>query len=86
MCRSNQQPQRLTTDDALSYLKAVKDMFKDKKGKYDEFLEVMKDFKAQRLGDSLILFFFQCLCPHLCCSFNSCLYVQPPLYAKLYTI
>ena len=48
MCRSNQQPQRLTTDDALSYLKAVKDMFKDKKGKYDEFLEVMKDFKAQR--------------------------------------
>ena len=42
------QSQRLTTSDALTYLQAVKDIFKDKKGKYDEFLEVMKDFKAQR--------------------------------------
>lgn len=40
--------QKLTTDDALAYLKAVKDMFKDDKEKYDEFLEVMKDFKNQR--------------------------------------
>lgn len=38
----------LTTVDALSYLKAVKDNFQDKKEKYDTFLEVMKDFKAQR--------------------------------------
>ncbi|MCO5610178.1 hypothetical protein L7F22_064414 [Adiantum nelumboides] len=45
-----QSQQRLTTDDALAYLQAVKDMFKDKKGKYDEFLEVMKDFKAQRIN------------------------------------
>ncbi|KAF8081477.1 hypothetical protein N665_0884s0006 [Sinapis alba] len=37
----------LTTGDALSYLKAVKDMFQDKKHKYDTFLEDMKDFKAQ---------------------------------------
>lgn len=29
--------QRLTTDDALAYLKAVKEKFKDDKGKYDEF-------------------------------------------------
>jgi paired amphipathic helix protein Sin3a len=43
------QSQRLTTNDALAYLQAVKDIFKDKKGKYDDFLEVMKDFKAQRL-------------------------------------
>eukprot|EP00250_Pteridium_aquilinum_P014819 c22220_g5_i1 orf=585-4820(-) len=48
-------PQRLTTDDAFSYLKAVKDIFKDKKGKYDEFLEVMKDFKAQRINTSGVI-------------------------------
>ena len=39
---------RLTTSDALAYLKAVKDIFHDKKEKYDEFLEVMKDFKSKR--------------------------------------
>lgn len=48
-------PQRLTTDDAFSYLKAVKDIFKDKKGKYDEFLEVMKDFKAQRINTAGVI-------------------------------
>ena len=48
--RSNQQgqAQRLTPNDALGYLRAVKEMFRDNKGKYDEFLVVMKDFKAQR--------------------------------------
>ncbi|KAJ8750132.1 hypothetical protein K2173_014047 [Erythroxylum novogranatense] len=40
--------QKLTTSDALSYLKEVKDMFQDQREKYDMFLEVMKDFKAQR--------------------------------------
>lgn len=40
--------QKLTTNDALTYLKAVKDIFHDKREQYDEFLEVMKDFKAQR--------------------------------------
>lgn len=40
--------QKLTTNDALSYLKAVREMFQDNKEKYDDFLEVMKDFKAQR--------------------------------------
>ncbi|KAJ4826449.1 hypothetical protein Tsubulata_013641 [Turnera subulata] len=40
--------QKLTTNDALTYLKEVKDMFQDQKDKYDMFLEVMKDFKAQR--------------------------------------
>lgn len=42
--------QKLTTNDALAYLKAVKDIFQDKREKYDDFLEVMKDFKAQRFG------------------------------------
>ncbi|MCH84520.1 paired amphipathic helix protein Sin3-like 4-like, partial [Trifolium medium] len=41
--------QKLTTNDALAYLKAVKDIFQDKRDKYDEFLEVMKDFKGQRI-------------------------------------
>ncbi|XP_024018495.1 paired amphipathic helix protein Sin3-like 2 isoform X1 [Morus notabilis] len=40
--------QKLTTSDALTYLKEVKDMFQDQKEKYDMFLEVMKDFKAER--------------------------------------
>ncbi|KAL2939201.1 Paired amphipathic helix protein Sin3-like 2 [Bienertia sinuspersici] len=41
--------QKLTTDDALQYLKEVKEMFQDQREKYDQFLEVMKDFKAQRI-------------------------------------
>ncbi|KAL8471473.1 hypothetical protein ACS0TY_028934 [Phlomoides rotata] len=41
--------QKLTTNDALSYLKQVKDMFQDQREKYDSFLDVMKDFKAQRI-------------------------------------
>lgn len=41
---------KLTTNDALGYLKAVKDIFHDKREKYDEFLEVMKDFKSQRFN------------------------------------
>nr|XP_043639011.1 paired amphipathic helix protein Sin3-like 3 isoform X2 [Erigeron canadensis] len=40
---------KLTTKDALKYLDKVKDIFRDEKDKYDEFLKVMKDFKAQRI-------------------------------------
>ena len=47
--------QKLTTNDALAYLKAVKDIFQDKREKYEEFLDVMKDFKAQRLDDLFFL-------------------------------
>ncbi|KAF8098764.1 hypothetical protein N665_0259s0034 [Sinapis alba] len=47
--------QKLTTNDALAYLKAVKDKFQDKREKYDEFLEVMKDFKAQRVDTSGVI-------------------------------
>ncbi|XP_010683342.2 paired amphipathic helix protein Sin3-like 3 isoform X2 [Beta vulgaris subsp. vulgaris] len=47
--------QKLTTNDALAYLKAVKEMFQDKKEKYDEFLEVMKDFKAQRIDTTGVI-------------------------------
>lgn len=57
--------QKLTTNDALSYLKAVKDIFQDKRDKYEDFLEVMKDFKAQRF-DHVVLhswcsYFFICI-------------------------
>ncbi|XVF02345.1 hypothetical protein REPUB_Repub04eG0167600 [Reevesia pubescens] len=47
--------QKLTTNDALAYLKAVKDIFLEKKEKYDEFLEVMKDFKAQRIDTAGVI-------------------------------
>ncbi|XP_010528284.1 PREDICTED: paired amphipathic helix protein Sin3-like 2 isoform X2 [Tarenaya hassleriana] len=40
--------QKLTTNDALGYLKEVKEIFQDQREKYETFLEVMKDFKAQR--------------------------------------
>lgn len=33
-------------DDVLVYLKVVKDKFKNDKIKYEEFLEVIKDFKV----------------------------------------
>ncbi|KAM7269592.1 hypothetical protein ACFE04_025089 [Oxalis oulophora] len=59
---SGQQPQmaaagaqKLTTNDALAYLKAVKDIFQDRREKYDEFLEVMKDFKAQRIDTAGVI-------------------------------
>jgi paired amphipathic helix protein Sin3a len=39
---------RLTTNDALTYLREVKNRFADKKEVYDTFLEIMKEFKAQR--------------------------------------
>ena len=47
--------QKLTTNDALAYLKAVKDIFQDNREKYEEFLDVMKDFKAQRFDDLFFL-------------------------------
>ncbi len=39
---------RLTTNDALSYLREVKTRFANEKHIYDEFLEIMKEFKASR--------------------------------------
>lgn len=39
---------KLTTNDALTYLREVKNRFADKKDVYDTFLEIMKEFKAQR--------------------------------------
>ncbi|XP_020891608.1 paired amphipathic helix protein Sin3-like 4 isoform X1 [Arabidopsis lyrata subsp. lyrata] len=39
---------KLTTNDALDFLKAVKDKYQDNREIYERFLTVMKDFKAQR--------------------------------------
>nr|GMD56502.1 paired amphipathic helix protein Sin3-like 2 isoform X1 [Ipomoea batatas] len=47
--------QKLTTNDALTYLKEVKDMFQDQRDKYDMFLDVMKDFKAQRIDTAGVI-------------------------------
>lgn len=47
---SGESGDKLTAIDALKYLKDVKDIFHDKKEKYTEFLDVMKDFKEQRFG------------------------------------
>jgi len=55
LCRQDMNPyrkqsaatSRLTTNDALSYLRDVKAKFADNKDTYDTFLEIMKKFKAQ---------------------------------------
>ena len=39
----------VTTSDALSYLREVREKFKDRKHVYEKFLEVMKNFKAHKL-------------------------------------
>ncbi|KAL8228939.1 hypothetical protein R6Q57_013839 [Mikania cordata] len=51
----NGSSQKLTANDALTYLQKVKDIFQDKKEKYDEFLKVMKDFKAQRFDTTGVI-------------------------------
>ncbi|XP_054800324.1 paired amphipathic helix protein Sin3-like 2 [Prosopis cineraria] len=40
----------LQTMDALNYLRAVREAFDSKRGKYDLFLEIFRDFKAQRIN------------------------------------
>ncbi|CAL5335077.1 unnamed protein product [Camellia sinensis] len=47
--------EKLTTNDALTYLKEVKEMFQDQRDKYDTFLDVMKDFKAQRVDTTGVI-------------------------------
>ncbi|KAI4383552.1 hypothetical protein MLD38_009378 [Melastoma candidum] len=47
--------QKLTTNDALAYLIAVKEIFEYRREKYEDFLEVMKDFKAQRVDTAGVI-------------------------------
>jgi hypothetical protein len=52
--------QKASTDDAqrkqeaLTYLRELKERLKNKKATYDEFLEIMKEFKAQRCASVAI--------------------------------
>ena len=39
--------EKLTTSDALGYLREVKNRFANNKKVYDSFLDIMKQFKAQ---------------------------------------
>ncbi|GAU33083.1 hypothetical protein TSUD_227420 [Trifolium subterraneum] len=50
------QGRQLETNDAFAFLKKVKDAFQGKnREKYDEFLEILKDFKAQRIHTSIVV-------------------------------
>ncbi|KAL9664924.1 hypothetical protein QQ045_020333 [Rhodiola kirilowii] len=42
--------QKLTPNDALTYLKEIREAFKDNTSKYDQFLELMKDYKCDRIN------------------------------------
>ncbi|XP_020405876.1 paired amphipathic helix protein Sin3-like 4 isoform X2 [Zea mays] len=42
----------LTARDALAYIKAVKDNFQEKRHTYEQFLQVMRDFKSNRLDSA----------------------------------
>lgn len=39
---------KVTSKDAVAYLKAVKEVFSDQRVIYERFLEIMKDFKTHR--------------------------------------
>jgi paired amphipathic helix protein Sin3a len=39
---------KLTENDALAFVKAVKDVFKDEEENYNYFLEIMHDYKEKR--------------------------------------
>ncbi|KAF6144609.1 hypothetical protein GIB67_006101 [Kingdonia uniflora] len=45
----------VTTNDSLAYLNAVKNVFKDEKYKYEEFVEVLKDYKKERLQIQILI-------------------------------
>ncbi|CAJ1939996.1 unnamed protein product [Sphenostylis stenocarpa] len=47
--------QKITMSDAMSYLKAVKVALRDKKEKYIEFMEVMKDVKDERIDITCLI-------------------------------
>eukprot|EP00267_Zea_mays_P057712 XP_023157748.1 paired amphipathic helix protein Sin3-like 4 isoform X1 [Zea mays] len=45
----------LTARDALAYIKAIKDNFQDKRHMYEQFLQVMRDFKSNRLDSAGVI-------------------------------
>lgn len=49
---------RLKVEDALSYLDQVKLQFAKQPDVYNQFLDIMKEFKSQRLDILLVFFCF----------------------------
>lgn len=47
--------ERLTTNDALTYLKEVKSRFQNNRKVYDNFLDIMKQFKAQTIDTAGVI-------------------------------
>ncbi|XP_020572499.1 paired amphipathic helix protein Sin3-like 5 [Phalaenopsis equestris] len=47
--------QKLSTNDAVAYLKAVKDLLHDNNEKYNQFLNIMKDFKTERIDTDEVI-------------------------------
>lgn len=80
---------RLSTQDALTYLRDVKNRFLHNKHVYETFLEIMKEFKAQTIdtqgvirkvkdlfkGHRNLIFGFNTFLPKACHPFSSV--VQP---------
>ncbi|KAL5078447.1 hypothetical protein RYX36_017431 [Vicia faba] len=51
-----QQCRRLEVEDALAFIKRVRDVFQvENKEKYDEFFEILKDFKSRRIDTSAVV-------------------------------
>ncbi|KAM7268999.1 hypothetical protein ACFE04_024496 [Oxalis oulophora] len=66
--------QKLTTNDAVAYLKAVEDTFRDNIEKYAIFLGVMIDFKAERIDTACVVAMVKDLFkdhPHLILGFKA---------------
>ncbi|XP_058085487.1 paired amphipathic helix protein Sin3-like 5 [Magnolia sinica] len=60
--------------DALDYLRAAKKIFLDRREKYDELLQLMKDFKAQRISATSVVWGVKVLLkdyPKLILGFNT---------------
>ena len=67
----------LRKQEALTYLRELKERLKNKKDTYDEFLEIMKEFKAQRCasGPNVLFFLVSGSSKCLYCQSNSSIYL-----------
>jgi histone deacetylase complex regulatory component SIN3 len=48
MSESSSVNQAISTDDTLMYLNEIKDAFKDEVEKFNDFIDIMRDFKERR--------------------------------------
>ncbi|XP_058115481.1 paired amphipathic helix protein Sin3-like 2 isoform X2 [Magnolia sinica] len=73
-CGGPDSARKLTMKDALDYLRAAKKIFRDRREKYDELLQLMKDFKAQRINTTSVVWRVKVLLkgyPKLILGFNT---------------